>query len=353
MFRIRRLYDTTLPINQAVMAHVQAILREQFPLLAQKEIDELPQRLNNPLKFRFRSILFVADDHKGRVKGFAFLFHDPVLGFCYLDFISTASQLTGRGIGGALYERIRQEALALDVAGLFFECLPDDPALCSDPCVLKQNAARLSFYERYGARPIAGTAYETPLKPDTDNPPYLVFDNLGRDRPLRRADARAIVRAILERQYGASCPPGYIDKVEQSFRDDPVRVREPRYAKQEHPVPQHVPQDRKIALVVNDQHSIHHVRDQGYVEAPIRISAILREIEPPGCSIPCPPAISPMRSSRRSTIPVSSTTCARCAWPSIPTNPSIRTSSRSGTARGRRRIWPCGPATIASTRSRR
>jgi acetoin utilization deacetylase AcuC-like enzyme len=35
-------------------------------------------------------------------------------------------------------------------------------------------------------------------------------------------------------------------------------------------------------LVVNDKHSIHHVQDRGYVEAPVRISSILRYIEPTG-----------------------------------------------------------------------
>jgi hypothetical protein len=55
--------------------------------------------------------------------------------------------------GGALYDRVRSEALSLGVKGLFYECLPDDPALCRDPAILKQNRARLRFYERYGARP--------------------------------------------------------------------------------------------------------------------------------------------------------------------------------------------------------
>ena len=35
--------------------------------------------------------------------------------------------------------------------------------LCRDPDILEQNRARLRFYERYDARPIAGTAYETPV----------------------------------------------------------------------------------------------------------------------------------------------------------------------------------------------
>jgi GNAT superfamily N-acetyltransferase len=238
MFRIRRIYDSVLPIDKESILQVQYILRSQFIGVSEKEIAKLPEKLDNPLKYRFRSILFVADDTRGRVKGFALVSHEPVLNFAYLDFISTTKFGTGRGIGGIIYERIREEALPLKVFGLFYECLPDDPKLCRSPEILKQNAKRLRFYERYGARPIVHTAYETPVIPGDDCPPYLVFDGLGQDIKLRRDAARSIVRAILERKYGSVCPPDYVTRVVESFKDSPVRLREPRYIKKEQPVPQ-------------------------------------------------------------------------------------------------------------------
>jgi len=173
MFRIRRVYDVSTPDNREAVARSQEILRSQFPMLSESEIADLPKKLSNPVKYKFRSILFVASDSRGHIKGFALLFHDPTLNFCYLDFLSAARLMTGRGIGGALYERVREEALALKTIGLFFECLPDDPRLSRDSQVRKANIARLRFYERYGAYPIAGTAYETPVKEGADNPPYL------------------------------------------------------------------------------------------------------------------------------------------------------------------------------------
>src|SRR6185503_11187809 len=137
------------------------------------------EELRDPLSGRFRTILFVAEDFR-KVRGFALLHHFPDLRFCYLGFISAAKGRTGRGIGGALYERVREEARALASIGLFFECLPDDPSLCHDPDQLKENARRLRFYEQYGACPIINTKYETPLDAtDLDAPPYLVFDDLG------------------------------------------------------------------------------------------------------------------------------------------------------------------------------
>jgi GNAT superfamily N-acetyltransferase len=161
MFRIRRIHDDVMPVNREALEQVRQILKEQFPALRSIDVDKLPDMLLNPLKHRFRSILYVAENGRGRVKGFAFLSHDPELRFCYLDYISSSRQLEGTGIGGVLYEWIRSEARDLKVIGMLFECLPDDPGLCGDKDILRQNRQRLRFYERYGARPIINTAYET------------------------------------------------------------------------------------------------------------------------------------------------------------------------------------------------
>jgi acetoin utilization deacetylase AcuC-like enzyme/predicted N-acetyltransferase YhbS len=284
VFRIWRVHDDLRPVDRQRIAQVQAILREQFSDLASREIEELPRSLRDPVSRRLRYLLLVAEDAGGRVKGFAHLAHAPDLGFTFLDWLSTTPRLTGRGVGGALYQRVREEARAQGSAGVFMECLPDEPALCRDSELLPQNRARLRFYERFGARPVAGTAYETPLSPEDACPPLLVFDGLGLGRPLRRAWARQAVRAILERKYGSRCPPGYIDRVAESFRDDPVRLRPPRYgpaAALPEPGPRPSP-ERRILLVVSERHAIHHVRERGYVEAPARVGAILRELEPTG-----------------------------------------------------------------------
>lgn len=279
MFRIRRVYDDITPANQEAIVQVQDILRAQFPGLSKRDVYKLPEQLRNPMKYRFRAILFVAEGIKGNIDGFALLFHEPSLKFCYLDYISTTRQMTGGGIGGALYERVREEALDLHSIGLFYECLPDDPAMSRNPEIRRQNVARLRFYERYGARPIVDTAYETPLEPGADNPPYLVYDDLGHHVELPRESARAIVRAMLERKYKGFCSPDYIDMVVESFQDDPVRLRIPRYVRKPPvPIEKGTPADKHIMLVVNDRHLIHHVEERGYVEAPVRIDAILKEI---------------------------------------------------------------------------
>jgi acetoin utilization deacetylase AcuC-like enzyme/GNAT superfamily N-acetyltransferase len=283
MFKIRRIFDGTSTANRDAVMQVQRILREQFPLMAPSDIEKIPDMLRNPLKYRFVSILYVAEGFKGTVIGFALLSYEPHIKFCYLDYISTAKTLTSTGIGGALYEQVREEALSRDAIGVFFECLPDDPSLCRDRDLLRQNRERLRFYEKYGARPILNTAYETPVTPNGDSPPYLVFDSLGRSNPLGLTECKRIVRTILELKYSHLCPQDYVDRVVESFRDDPVRLREPLYLKKE--VQASVPVKgrlKKIILVVNDKHAIHHVRERGYVESPVRIGAILKELIPTG-----------------------------------------------------------------------
>lgn len=283
MFRIRRIYDNSLAIDRDAIGQVQDLLRQQFSALQEQEIADLARKLADPFRNRLRTILFVAEDSRHHIKGFAILNHAQDLHFCYLDFISVEPITTG-GIGGALYSRVREEARLLKAVGIFMECLPDDPAICADRHLLKQNKARLRFYERFGAMPIIGTAYETPLKEGDGCPPYLLFDGIGTTGQLKRDYARKVVHAILTRKYGNRCSPEYIELVVASFQDDPVLLRQPRYLVSTRPTTR-VPAiniDQRIALVVNEGHDIHHIHERGYVEAPVRISSILKGIMPTG-----------------------------------------------------------------------
>lgn len=281
MFRIRRIYDDVLPVNQAALRDVEQIFSDQFPAAPPADIQTLREKLRNPFRRLFRTILFVAENGRGRVLGFATIMHEPAVNFCWLDYLASAKSIKGRGIGAALYEKVRDEALRLGAAGLFFECLSDEPEFCSDPEVRRQNAARLKFYEQYGARPIAGTLYEKPVPgANPDFAPHLMYDDLDQGRPLRAEFAQRVVRAILERKYRDLCPPEYVREVVESFHDDPVRVREFRYIKK---TPKHKtaapPPAERMVMTVNDKHDIHHIRERGYVESPVRISIIRSELE--------------------------------------------------------------------------
>ncbi len=277
MFRIRTIHDDIHPANRHALEQVKKIMLQQFDDVADRDYDAVREQLLNPFAKRFKTTLYAAEDGRAKVLGFAVLMHDPEAHFCYLDYIASARGLTSRGIGGALYQRVREESLLLRAHGLFFECLPDDDIATSTPELAQQNKGRLRFYEQFGARPIANTDYERPLNPGDLDMPHLVYDDLDRGTPLKRAVAKRVVRAILERKYAGLCPADYVTAVLASFRSDPIDIRPARYVKQVR-VERTVRQD-PIALVVNEHHEIHQVRDRGYVEAPVRVRAIMREIE--------------------------------------------------------------------------
>ena len=279
MLRIRKVADATTAPNRAAIEAAQKIMREQFSAMPDYDIAKLPEQLSNPLKHRFVSRLFVAENARDQTLGVALLLYAPDIGFSYLEIISTALGRTGRGIGATLYERVREEARALGTQ-LYFESLPDDPALSPNPEIRANNANRLKFYERYGARPIVNTAYETPVTPGTTDPPYLLLDPLGSNDLPSRDTVKKVVRAILERKYGL--PQAYVQMVVQSIDDDPIRLREPRYTKRPQKAEVRASSEPRIALVVNDDHTIHHVQERGYVEAPVRIRSIMAELNASG-----------------------------------------------------------------------
>ncbi len=283
MLRIRRIYDDILPGNKEMLKQVQEILRNRFSGVPEEEISQIGEKLRNPFKQRFRSILFVAESFNSRVQGFAFLLHEPQIKFCYLDWIAAANGKTGGGLGSALYDTVRREAVDLKAKGLFFECLPDDLKNCPNESLLRENRARLRFYERYGARPIVNTAYETPIHPEDTCMPHLVYDGLDQNQLPGSKFMRKVVRAILERKYADYCPADYVQRVVRSFKDTPIQLRDLRYVKPEAVKPQIGSQSaEQIGLVVNDRHIIHHVHERGYVESPVRVRNILTELEKSG-----------------------------------------------------------------------
>ena len=283
MLRIRRIYDIVGDRDRAAVEATQDVMRSRFPGIPEPLVAGLPEALRHPDP-RFRTLLFVAETSAGRVRGFALVRHAPDVRICFLDFIAAARGETG-GVGGALYGRVREEARALGCEGLFLETFSDDPALEPDPDRRRENRGRLRFYAAWGARPIEGTAYATPVH-EGDPAPILVYDDLdGRDggTPPSRSLVRSAIRAILERRYADYCPPAYVDAVVASVDADPVALREvtpteaaagiAAEAEIEAAPPSLIP------VVVNEGHEIHHVRERGYVEAPARVGSILRELD--------------------------------------------------------------------------
>jgi acetoin utilization deacetylase AcuC-like enzyme len=67
----------------------------------------------------------------------------------------------------------------------------------------------------------------------------------------------------------------------ESFVDDPVRLRPPRYARK---IAASVgtalkARTQRVMMVVSKDHHLHHVKERGYVESPVRIDSILAETD--------------------------------------------------------------------------
>jgi len=280
MFRIRCVHDALLPINRDAIAQVQQIIREQFSDVADEKIREIPEKLHNPMKFNFRTVLFVCDNRKGQVKGFALFSAEPTLRFGYLDLIALSSKSKGGGVGAALYQRIQEECVSLGLDWLFFECMTDLQQDHPEKETLKENKSRMRFYERMGARPVMGTLYERPRKANANNAYFLMADDLDSGRSLSRPTAINIIQAILRRKYKKTLADKLINEIVNSFTDDPVQLRPFIYVKKRKPhVYPNIPKDKKIVLCVTDGHAIHHIKDHDYAEQPVRVSVILDELD--------------------------------------------------------------------------
>jgi len=271
MIRIRRVHSSLG--QEDVLRQVQEIFRENFSAVA-AYADKVPSLLDEPLSFGYRTVLLVADKGLNRVAGFALVMYFTEIKSAFLDFMAVNATTGGRGVGGALFEAVREYCVNSKARGLYLESLPDDPGLVQSAGELAENRRRLKFYERYGARPLEGTAYETAI--GGGSAPHLLFDGLGREKPLGRKECQAAVRLILERKYGEIASREYIRMVVDSIRDDPVRIRAPRYIPSAHQ-PHAVLSKRlgrPFGFAVSLNHQLHHVHDRGYVERPARIRVL-------------------------------------------------------------------------------
>ncbi len=278
-FSIRRIYDDFLPANQRAIDQIISITRRQIPDMKEEYFEVMRGLFRNPIYRKMRHIFFVVDDGRGDVRGFAQLSYAPDLKFCFLDLMAMRRGNVGGGMGSALYERVREEAKYLHARGIYIECLTDDGRVFKDKKMLRQNRARLRFYEQYGVLPIANTNYEYHSRLHYDYPYFLMYDDLDSNILPGNEELQKIISAILKRKYEPPCPKKDINMVLRSVKD-PIALRPPRYLKTEaeHPIKK-IPDDMKIVLICNEGHEIHHIRERGYVESPVRIKSILSELD--------------------------------------------------------------------------
>ncbi len=290
MIRIRILRDTGSLISRDRVKQIQEIFVQSFPKLA-GYAEKIPLLIRDPIRHRYCTILVVAEGALGRVDGFALVMHFPEINFCFLDFIATRSGLRGRGVGSALYEAVVSEYCRnLSVKGLYFEVQPDLPELTTNPVELKQAQMTVRFYELHGVREIENHAYSVPVG-DPPTTAILLFDGLGVTHTLARKEAQEAVKMILTTRFARVADSEYVDQVIESFSDDPVNFRPLRYIKagKEHRIIRNFNSPLAYTSVFSPKHEIHHVKERGYFERPIRVEVIRDIIRDVGGFVSTPP----------------------------------------------------------------
>jgi len=279
MLRIRRIGDVLTAEDGDVLGQVQEVLRRRLPESQQESVNTLPDRLRDPVRYEFQTLLVVADDLENELKGFALASYTSSPGFVFLDMLHSPDEHSGRGVEEAVCQRLEELVAELHPVGLFAEAPPDDPRLCRDRRHLQRNVERLIFLEGLGLRPLVGTAYEQVTGSLPEGPRYLLFDGLADPPQLPASVARDVIRIILEVQHGGRIPAEAIARAVESVTADPVAIRPPRYVRKVVPevYRRKVPEERKILLVSNESHGIHEVKRRGNVQVPARLISVLRE----------------------------------------------------------------------------
>ncbi len=282
MIRIRCIHSGFLPLNRHLIEQAKGLFRESFPEIADAA-ESIPSILKRPIEHGYSAGLILLERGMGRVDAFALVLHFPNCKSVFLDYIAVRGTIRGGGLGTALYEAVREYCQEVGARGLYMEVQPDDPQLTPDPVALDEARKRMRFYEHYGVRAVVNPAYSEPVG-DPPTTAHLLFDGLGRTDPLGRSEARDAVRMILTRRFASVSTPQYVRKVVEAFHDDPVRFLPMRYVRQS--TPSRKVESRRIdhnfLAISSQKHVIHHVKQRGYFERPMRVGALQESLSRSG-----------------------------------------------------------------------
>ena len=120
-FKIKQIFDHSTPLNLIVIDSVKKLLLSQFPYMKPSYLDDLINRVTANKSEIYKHYLFVAEK-KGVVIGAAIASHFNKENFVFLDYIASSKGNPSRGIGAALYSRIKEQSIINRSLGVFLEC---------------------------------------------------------------------------------------------------------------------------------------------------------------------------------------------------------------------------------------
>src|SRR5688500_17337300 len=139
-------------VDERRIAEAQRIFRSMYGEELGGYADRFADMLRRQHELGYRVIMMTAEQIRGRVLAFALAFHVTEVNASLLDFIVVDKAVRQRGVGGALYEALREYFIRLGSRGLYLEVRPEGQAEEPDTKIRRENAARIRFYERLGVR---------------------------------------------------------------------------------------------------------------------------------------------------------------------------------------------------------
>lgn len=284
MISFRQVHDLESEGYGLIRDQANRIFRAAFPY-DPGGFERIARIMTSRAERDFEPILLVALNRRREITGFAFFLYFTELRLAYLQHIASDPERPSRGIGGALYEALHEILERKGARAILLDVPLTDVGRIEELDRLPVNQKRLRFYERYGARVIDGSDWDK--QPNLRNGSYLthlLFQPLGRTTRLTRSVMRRVARRILEAQYGYEPNDPFVEKIAGSFKDEPVRLRAPAPPKRPPrlktadtpPAKTRQRRVRPIHVVVTDGHEIHHLKERGYVERPVRVRQVLR-----------------------------------------------------------------------------
>lgn len=257
---LKRIYLQAFPFNAPYLDKIDAYSAGQAPPKSE--------------------VIILAAVKGNRLLGFSVTFYFADLKAAYLDYIASDPARSARGIGGAIYEVTRDDLKKRGARRLYLDSLPDEPDLLAHAELLHESRRRMAFYERLGARPVAGTGYErTITASNLGDANMLLCDAMGDASPLSRRALRAVVARIMLAKNGLDAADPLVDGLLRSIADDPVRLRAPRYPGPVGRARPKLTDPIHVVLSAPDSPSIHHSPFKGYYERPSRVTAVRRALE--------------------------------------------------------------------------
>ena len=242
-------------------------------------MEAIREKLLQPLRIDYALTLVVAETASGEVRGFGVYDHFPDVGLSYLEYLVAGPRMRSQGIGGGIYEAMRERLTYDGSDGLLFEVNADDEELPDE--IRRGNAATLRFYEKYGARPLEGVRFDYP--PFTEERPRLlvVYDDLGGGKTLTGERLRRFFRRLYASKYKADPVDPGVKRVLAGVPEGKLQRRPLRYVKPRAVVPEPSPGERlpRVEAIVSTAHRKHAIPERDYLERPLRVDRLLAALK--------------------------------------------------------------------------